>query len=164
MIQGRKKGGWMCFIDRQWCLVRERANLEGVRIHDYRHSFASRALALGESLPAIGKLLGHAHVETTAKYAHLARDSMHESAARVSPHTLRHSCAMHTLEATGGIPKVSLWLSHQTIQTTEMYLRADPVEKLDVLAAGLPPGIRKRSFRDAPDRLLAILQDSKAAY
>ena len=70
---------------------------------------------------------------------------------------------MHTLEATGDIRKVSLWLGHQTMQTTEMYLRADPVEKLDVLAAGLPPGIRKGSFKDAPDRLLAILQDAKAA-
>ncbi len=84
VIQGRKKGERLCFIDRQWCLVRERANLGDVRIHDLRHSFASRALALGESLPAIGKLLGHAHVETTAKYAHLARDSMHEAAARVA--------------------------------------------------------------------------------
>ena len=82
---------------------------------------------------------------------------------RISPHTLRHSCAMHTLEATGDIRKVSLWLGHQSIQSTEIYLRADPVEKLDILAAGLPPGIRKGSFRDAPDRLLAILQDAKAA-
>jgi len=64
--------------------VRERAKLKDVRLHDCRHSFASRALALGESLPAIGRLLGHAHVETTAKYAHLARDSMHEAASRVA--------------------------------------------------------------------------------
>ena len=84
VIQGRKQGERLCFIDRQWCLVRERAGLEDVRLHDCRHSFASRALALGESLPAIGRLLGHAHVETTAKYAHLARDSMHEAAARVA--------------------------------------------------------------------------------
>lgn len=84
VIQGRKKGERLCFIDRHWCLVRERAKLKDVRIHDCRHSFASRALALGESLPAIGRLLGHAHVETTAKYAHLARDSMHEAAARVA--------------------------------------------------------------------------------
>ena len=84
VIQGRKKGQRLCFIDRQWCLVRERAKLADVRLHDCRHSFASRALALGESLPAIGRLLGHAHVETTAKYAHLARDSMHEAAARVA--------------------------------------------------------------------------------
>ena len=84
VIQGRKKGERLCFIDRHWCLVRERAKLKDVRIHDCRHSFASRALVLGESLPAIGKLLGHAQVETTARYAHLARDSMHEAAARVA--------------------------------------------------------------------------------
>ena len=84
VIQGRKKGERLCFIDRHWCLVRERAKLEDVRIHDCRHSFASRALALGESLPAIGRLLGHAHVETTARYAHLARNSMHEAATRVA--------------------------------------------------------------------------------
>ena len=84
VIQDRKKGQRQPRIDRQWCLVRARAKLGDVRIHDCRHSFASRALALGESLPAIGKLLGHAHVQTTARYAHLARDSMHESAARVA--------------------------------------------------------------------------------
>ena len=47
-------------------------------------SFASRALALGESLPMIGKLLGHSQVETTARYAHLARDSVHKSAGRIA--------------------------------------------------------------------------------
>ncbi len=51
---------------------------------DLRHSFVSRALALGESLPMIGRLLGHTQVETTARYAHLACYSVHESAARVS--------------------------------------------------------------------------------
>ena len=84
VIRGRKKDERLCFVDRHWCIVRERAGLEDVRLHDCRHSFASRALALGESLPAIGKLLGHAHVGTTARYAHLARDSMHEAAARVA--------------------------------------------------------------------------------
>ena len=58
VIQGRKKGERLCYIDRQWWLVRERAKFGDVRLHDCRHSFASRALALGESLPAIGKLLG----------------------------------------------------------------------------------------------------------
>ncbi len=84
VVQGRKKGERLGFVDRHWCIVRERAKLEDVRLHDCRHSFASRALALGESLPVIGKLLGHAHVETTARYAHLARDSMHEAATRVA--------------------------------------------------------------------------------
>ena len=58
--------------------------LEDVRIHDLRHSFASRALALGESLTMIGKLLGHRKVQTTARYAHLARESVKTSAARVA--------------------------------------------------------------------------------
>ena len=60
------------------------AGLEGVRIHDLRHSFASRALALGESLTMIGKLLGHTQVQTTARYAHLARDSIQAAAARIT--------------------------------------------------------------------------------
>ena len=47
------------------------------------HSFASRALALGEGLPMIGKLLGHTQVQTTARYAHLARDTVQASAARI---------------------------------------------------------------------------------
>ena len=55
-----------------------------IRIHDCRHSFASRALALGESLPVIAKLLGHSQIRTTARYAHLARDSVRASAARVA--------------------------------------------------------------------------------
>ena len=51
---------------------------------DFWHSYASRALALGESLTMIGKLLGHSDIETTARYAHLARDSLHEAAERVA--------------------------------------------------------------------------------
>ena len=57
---------------------------EDVRIHDLRHSYASRALALGESLMMIGKLLGHTQVQTTARYAHLARDSIQNAAARIT--------------------------------------------------------------------------------
>ena len=77
MIQGRKKGERLCFIDRQWCLVHERTKLGDVRIHDCRHTFASRALALGEALPVIGKLLGHSDIETPARYAHLVRIPTH---------------------------------------------------------------------------------------
>ena len=84
VIPGRAKGKHLRNLQHPWKIVRERAGLEDVRIHDLRHSFASRALALGESLPAIGKLLGHVQVETTARYAHLARESMHEAAARVA--------------------------------------------------------------------------------
>ncbi len=71
-------------LDHVWRTVRARAGLEDVRLHDLRHSFASRALALGETLPVIGKLLGHSDVETTARYAHLARDSIHDAAERIA--------------------------------------------------------------------------------
>ena len=63
---------------------RTRAGLADVRLHDLRHSFASRALALGENLPMIARLLGHARIQTTARYAHLARDAVREAAVRVA--------------------------------------------------------------------------------
>ncbi len=84
VIAGHEPGTRLSHINYYWYRVRERAGLDDVRIHDLRHSFASRALALGESLSMIGKLLGHSKIQTTARYAHLARDSVKESAARVA--------------------------------------------------------------------------------
>ena len=84
VIPGRFPGRPWRNINGSWCKVRARAGLKDVRLHDLRHSFASRALALGESLPMIGKLLGHTRVQTTAKYAHLAEDSVKESAQRIA--------------------------------------------------------------------------------
>lgn len=78
---------------------------------------------------------------------------------RVSPHVLRHTCAMHTLQATHDVRKVSLWLGHASIKSTEIYLRADPTEKLDALEAGIAPSLRRGRFK-APDRLLAMLRSS----
>ena len=49
-----------------------------------KHSHASRALALREGLPIIGRLLGHRRVDTTARFAHLTRDSVRESAERIA--------------------------------------------------------------------------------
>jgi integrase/recombinase XerD len=82
---------------------------------------------------------------------------------RVTPHVLRHSCAMHTLAATGDIRKVALWLGHASIQSTEAYLRADPAEKLAVLAAHGPPAIKQGKFRPPSDALLAMLSDIRNA-
>jgi integrase/recombinase XerD len=76
---------------------------------------------------------------------------------RVTPHVLRHSCAMHTLQATGDVRKVALWLGHASMQSTEIYLRADPTEKLEALAAMSPPGLQRGRFR-APDKLMAMLK------
>ncbi len=57
-----------------WQRVRARAGLKDVRIHDLRHTFASTAVAAGQGLHMIGKLLGHTQVQTTARYAHLAAE------------------------------------------------------------------------------------------
>ena len=84
VFPGKKKGTRLVNINDSWDRVRTRAGLDGVRLHDLRHTFASRALALGESLPMIGDLLGHRMVSTTARYAHLARDSVRESSAKIS--------------------------------------------------------------------------------
>ena len=84
VIAGRLPGSHLTNLQRPWRRIRKQAGLEGVRIHDLRHSFASRALALGESLTMIGKLLGHTQVQTTARYAHLARDSIQTAAARIT--------------------------------------------------------------------------------
>ena len=75
----------------------------------------------------------------------------------VSPHVLRHTCAMHTLQATRDVRKVSLWLGHASLQSTEVYLRADPTEKLEALNAMMPPALLKPGRFRAPDKLLAML-------
>ena len=84
VIAGRKTGAPLRNLQYPWEILRARAGLKDVRLHDLRHSFASRALALGESLSMIGELLGHRRVRTTARYAHLALDSVKTSASRVA--------------------------------------------------------------------------------
>ena len=78
---------------------------------------------------------------------------------QVSPHVLRHTCAMMILQATGDLRKVSLWLGHADMQTTEMYLRADPTDKLEAIERVIPPHLKRGQFR-APDKLIASLHGS----
>ena len=84
VFPGKKTGTRLVNLDDSWDRVRKRAGLEDVRLHDLRHSFASRALALGENLPMIGKLLGHTQVQTIARYAHPERHSHKVAAIRIS--------------------------------------------------------------------------------
>ena len=76
---------------------------------------------------------------------------------RVTPHTLRHACAMSVLRSTGDTRKVSAWLGHASLQTTEVYLRATPAEKLKILEENTPPAIRPGTFYGAQDALMAVL-------
>jgi site-specific recombinase XerD len=76
---------------------------------------------------------------------------------KISPHVLRHSIAMLALQATQNIRKVSLWLGHSSMQTTEIYTRIDPSEKLEAIHKLAPPKIRPGRFRP-PDALLDMLK------
>ena len=79
------------------------------------------------------------------------------AAKRVTPHVLRHSIAMTILHATKDIRKVLLWLGHADTKTTELYLRASPSEKLEILEANTPPSIRPGEFPGAQDSLMSLL-------
>lgn len=81
---GREAGAHLYGLQNVWERVRSRAALPDVRIHDLRHTFASAAVAAGQGLPMIGKLLGHTQVQTTARYAHLAADPVKAAAEQVS--------------------------------------------------------------------------------
>jgi len=74
VICGEKQGQHLANIEKPWRRIRKAANLEDVRLHDLRHSFASVAASGGQSLIVIGKMLGHSKPTTTARYAHLADD------------------------------------------------------------------------------------------
>jgi integrase/recombinase XerD len=91
------------------------------------------------------------HVQTAA---HACVSLQHK---HVSPHVLRHTSAMLVLQATGDIRKLALWLGHTDIQTTEIYLRADPTEKLEAMDAMVPPTLKRGQFR-VPDKLIALLR------
>ncbi len=84
VIVGSKPGARLTDLQPFWQRVRARAGLKDARIHDLRHTFASTAVAAGQGLPMIGKLLGHTQVQTTARYAHLAADPVKAAAGTVS--------------------------------------------------------------------------------
>ena len=84
VITGTLPGKSLSDMQPFWQRTRARAGLKDVRIHDLRHTFASTAVASGQGLPMIGKLLGHTQVQTTARYAHLAADPVRCAADTVA--------------------------------------------------------------------------------
>lgn len=67
-------------LKRPWSAISKRAGLDGVRLHDLRHTFASVGAGGGLGLPVIGKLLGHSQASTTQRYAHLDTDPVRRAA------------------------------------------------------------------------------------
>jgi integrase len=84
VIAGTKPKAHLTDLQPPWRRIRRRAGIEDVRIHDLRHTFASVAVATGQGLPMIGRLLGHTQVQTTARYAHLAADPVKAAAVSVA--------------------------------------------------------------------------------
>ena len=103
--------------------------------HGFAHRLKLHAATACRSLPSIGS-------------------------KNVTPHVLRRSCAMHTLQATKwNVGYVSLWLGHVNTLSTDIYLQGNSAEKLEVLAANLPPTIKRGSFNRAQDKLVKLLSD-----
>ena len=76
VIKGKDPAKPRADLQRPWEAVRRRAQLEGVRLHDLRHTFASIGAGSSLGLPIVGKLLGHSQPQTTARYAHLDADPL----------------------------------------------------------------------------------------
>jgi integrase len=84
VIAGQKEGRAMVNLEKPWRAIRAAADLDDLRLHDLRHAFASVAASSGMGLPIIGRILGHSHAATTARYAHLASDPVKAAAATVA--------------------------------------------------------------------------------
>lgn len=89
VFPGKRSGTWYTGIQKPWQQLRRDAGLEDVRIHDLRHSFASLAVANGESLYLVGHVLGHRRAVTTQRYAHVAVTPMLDVANRTAGHLSR---------------------------------------------------------------------------
>lgn len=84
VFPGQNKGKPLVGLPKIWNRIKARANLNDVRLHDLRHSFATTGASTGLSLPVIGKLLGHSDPKTTARYAHIADSPAKIAANQIS--------------------------------------------------------------------------------
>jgi integrase len=83
VIAGENPDAPRADLKRPWEVVARHAGLEGVRLHDLRHTYASVGAGSGLGLPIIGKLLGHAESRTTERYAHLDNDPLRRATTRI---------------------------------------------------------------------------------
>jgi integrase len=81
---GSRSGRPIVNLRKPWMRVCDAADLEGVRLHDLRHTFASVAAMSGHGLPVVGALLGHSNANTTARYAHFADEALFAANADVA--------------------------------------------------------------------------------
>jgi integrase len=79
-----KDGKPITDLKRMWAGACRAAGIEGVRLHDLRHAYASILASAGLSLPIIGALLGHTQANTTARYSHLFDDPLRQATDHVA--------------------------------------------------------------------------------
>ena len=84
VLPGDRDGNHFNGPQKAWQRIRALAELDDVRLHDLRHAHASIAVAGGESLYVVGKVLGHYQAKTTQRYAHLAIDPVLAAADRTA--------------------------------------------------------------------------------
>jgi integrase len=84
LFAAKSGSGLKLHLRRAWSRICQAAQIEGVRIHDLRHTYASVLASAGLSLPVIGALLGHTQPGTTARYAHLFDDPLRAATERAA--------------------------------------------------------------------------------
>ena len=84
VFPNRTGDGPMTDLGVRWQALRALAGLDDVRVHDCRHTLASHAVMSGLDLYTVGRLLGHADIGSTERYAHLADEHIREAAGRIS--------------------------------------------------------------------------------
>jgi len=83
VFPGHGTSGHLVEIKKSWAALCKAAGIEGLRLHDLRHSYASQLVSGGASLPLIGALLGHSNPLTTSRYAHLFSDPLRKATEKV---------------------------------------------------------------------------------
>ena len=92
------------------------------------------------------------------KYAEIAKRSCSSLRDKhVTAHVLRHTCAMHLLQAGVDTSVIALWLGHEGVETTQIYLHADLSLKERALARTTPQTVAPGRFHP-PDAVLAFLE------
>lgn len=102
------------------------------------------------SQDAVAKLL-HKHLDRAIETAPSLR------AKAVTPHTLRHTAAMRLLHAGVDVSVIALWLGHESVETTGIYLHADMTLKQKAVDRTTPPRVQPGRYRP-PDALMAFLE------
>jgi integrase len=80
VVAGKVAGQHLSDLQHPWRRIRALAELDDVRIHDLRHTYASNAVSSGMPIQMVGRLLGHTQLQTTMRYAHLADDPVRRAA------------------------------------------------------------------------------------